>query len=110
MLGVGIAVFGRGLIEGKVAAFLERPDFLGSGDAAEVVFAGHRDAGAFEHHDEKDGPISMMDNKRLDMGIEQDSSRTVQERLRNYFQKYLPLSLEITPGEFAALDGKPGHQ
>jgi tRNA nucleotidyltransferase/poly(A) polymerase len=34
--------------------------------------------------------------------------KPVQERLRNYFQKYLPLALEITPEEFAALDGKPG--
>jgi tRNA nucleotidyltransferase (CCA-adding enzyme) len=34
--------------------------------------------------------------------------KPVQERLRNYFQKYLPLALEITPEEFAALDAKPG--
>jgi tRNA nucleotidyltransferase (CCA-adding enzyme) len=34
--------------------------------------------------------------------------KPVQERLRNHFQKYLPLALEIAPEEFAALDGKPG--
>ena len=34
--------------------------------------------------------------------------KPVQERLRNYFQKYLPMALEIPPEEFAALDGKPG--
>jgi tRNA nucleotidyltransferase (CCA-adding enzyme) len=34
--------------------------------------------------------------------------KPVQERLRTYFQKYLPMALEITPEEFAALDGKPG--
>ncbi len=34
--------------------------------------------------------------------------KPVQERLRSYFQKYLPLAQEITPEEFAALDGKPG--
>ena len=34
--------------------------------------------------------------------------KPVQERLRTYFQKYLPIALEITPEEFAALDGKPG--
>ena len=32
----------------------------------------------------------------------------MQERLRNYFQKYLPLVQEITPEEFAAIDAKPG--
>ncbi len=34
--------------------------------------------------------------------------KLVQERLRNYFQKYLPLVQEIPPEEFAALDVKPG--
>ena len=34
--------------------------------------------------------------------------KPVQERLRNYFQKYLPLALEIPPADFAALDAKPG--
>jgi tRNA nucleotidyltransferase (CCA-adding enzyme) len=34
--------------------------------------------------------------------------KPVQERLRTYFQKYLPMALEITPEEFAELDGKPG--
>lgn len=34
--------------------------------------------------------------------------KPVQERLRNYFQKYLPLALEIPPEDFAALDVKPG--
>lgn len=34
--------------------------------------------------------------------------KPVQERLRSYFQKYLPLTLEITPEEFAAIDAKPG--
>ncbi len=35
-------------------------------------------------------------------------AKPVQERLRNYFQKYLPLVQEITPEEFAAIEGKPG--
>ena len=34
--------------------------------------------------------------------------KPVQERLRSYFQKYLPLVQEIPPEEFAALDVKPG--
>ena len=34
--------------------------------------------------------------------------KPVQERLRNYFQKYLPLVQEIPPEEFAKIEGKPG--
>jgi tRNA nucleotidyltransferase/poly(A) polymerase len=34
--------------------------------------------------------------------------KPVQERLRNYFQKYLPLVQEITPEEWATVEGKPG--
>jgi len=34
--------------------------------------------------------------------------KPVQERLRNYFQKSLPLVQEITPDEWAAIAGKPG--
>jgi len=34
--------------------------------------------------------------------------KPVQERLKNYFQKYLPLVQEITPEEWAALEPKPG--
>jgi tRNA nucleotidyltransferase (CCA-adding enzyme) len=34
--------------------------------------------------------------------------KLVQERLRNYFQKYLPTVQEITPEEWAAVEGKPG--
>jgi tRNA nucleotidyltransferase (CCA-adding enzyme) len=36
------------------------------------------------------------------------SLRPVQERLRNYFQKYLPAVQEITPEEWAAVEGNPG--
>jgi tRNA nucleotidyltransferase/poly(A) polymerase len=36
------------------------------------------------------------------------SLRQVQERLKNYFQKYLPAVQEITPEEWAAVEGKPG--
>jgi tRNA nucleotidyltransferase (CCA-adding enzyme) len=32
--------------------------------------------------------------------------KPVQERLRNYFQKYVPALLEVTPEEWAAVDGK----
>jgi hypothetical protein len=32
----------------------------------------------------------------------------VQERLRNYYQKYLPAIQEVTAEEWAALEGKPG--
>ncbi len=34
--------------------------------------------------------------------------KPVQERLRNYFQKYLPAVLEITPEEWGQIEGKPG--
>jgi tRNA nucleotidyltransferase/poly(A) polymerase len=34
--------------------------------------------------------------------------KQVQERLRNYFQKFLPAVLEIPPDEWATLDVKPG--
>jgi tRNA nucleotidyltransferase (CCA-adding enzyme) len=36
------------------------------------------------------------------------SAKPVQERLRNYFQKYLPAVQEITPEEWASVEGKPG--
>ena len=36
------------------------------------------------------------------------SLRPVQERLRNYFQKYLPAVQEILPEEWATVEGKPG--
>ena len=35
-------------------------------------------------------------------------SKPVQERLRNHFQKYLPAVQEITPEEWAPIEGKPG--
>ena len=34
--------------------------------------------------------------------------KPVQERMRNYYQKYLPLLQEITPEEWATIEGKPG--
>jgi tRNA nucleotidyltransferase (CCA-adding enzyme) len=34
--------------------------------------------------------------------------KPVQERMRNYYLKYLPLLQEITPEEWAAIEGKPG--
>jgi len=34
--------------------------------------------------------------------------KPVQERLRNYFQKYLPTVQEILPEEWATIEGKPG--
>jgi tRNA nucleotidyltransferase/poly(A) polymerase len=34
--------------------------------------------------------------------------KPVQERLRNYFQKYLLTVMEITPEEWASIEGKPG--
>ena len=34
--------------------------------------------------------------------------KPVQERLRNYFQKYLLTVQEITPEEWATVEGKPG--
>jgi tRNA nucleotidyltransferase (CCA-adding enzyme) len=36
------------------------------------------------------------------------SLKPVQERLRSYFQRYLPAVQEITPEEFAAIEVKPG--
>jgi hypothetical protein len=38
----------------------------------------------------------------------QSPLKPVQERLRNYYQKYLPAIQEITAEEWAALEGKPG--
>jgi tRNA nucleotidyltransferase/poly(A) polymerase len=34
--------------------------------------------------------------------------KPVQERMRNYYQKYLPLLQEITPEEWATIEAKPG--
>ncbi|HEY1495825.1 MAG TPA: hypothetical protein VGF49_14835 [Candidatus Solibacter sp.] len=34
--------------------------------------------------------------------------KPVQERLRSHFQKYLPIVQEITPEEWATIEGKPG--
>ncbi|HEX3747776.1 MAG TPA: hypothetical protein VHW09_27760 [Bryobacteraceae bacterium] len=34
--------------------------------------------------------------------------KPVQERMRNYYQKYLPLLQEIPPEEWASIEGKPG--
>jgi tRNA nucleotidyltransferase (CCA-adding enzyme) len=34
--------------------------------------------------------------------------KPVQERLKNYFQKYVPMVQEITPEEWATVEGKPG--
>jgi len=34
--------------------------------------------------------------------------KPVQERMRNYYQKYLPLLQEITPEEWETIEGKPG--
>src|SRR5262249_25247680 len=36
--------------------------------------------------------------------------KPVQERLRNHFQKYVPAGQEITPGEGATIEFKPGTQ
>jgi tRNA nucleotidyltransferase (CCA-adding enzyme) len=36
------------------------------------------------------------------------AQKLVQERLRNYFQKYVPTVQEITPEEWATVEGKPG--
>jgi len=36
--------------------------------------------------------------------------KTVQDRLRAYFQKYLPAIEEITPEEWATVEAKPGRQ
>jgi tRNA nucleotidyltransferase/poly(A) polymerase len=36
------------------------------------------------------------------------TQKPVQERLRNYFQKYLPAIQEITPEEWATVEAKPG--
>ena len=36
------------------------------------------------------------------------SVKPVQERLKNYFQKYLPAIQEVTPEEWAAVDAKAG--
>lgn len=40
--------------------------------------------------------------------LSQSAFKPVQERLRNHFQKYLPMVQEITPEEWATVDAKPG--
>ncbi len=40
--------------------------------------------------------------------IYRSALKPVQERLKNYYQKYLPLVQEITPEEYATVEGKPG--
>jgi len=34
--------------------------------------------------------------------------RVVQERIRNYLQKYLPIMQEVPPADWGALEGEPG--
>jgi tRNA nucleotidyltransferase (CCA-adding enzyme) len=36
------------------------------------------------------------------------AQRVVQERIRNYLQKYVPAMREVAPAEWAALEGQPG--
>jgi hypothetical protein len=36
------------------------------------------------------------------------AAKPVQERLRNHFQKYVPMVQEITPEELATIERKPG--
>jgi tRNA nucleotidyltransferase/poly(A) polymerase len=52
--------------------------------------------------------VSAAAAEEVELLLYRSELKPVQERLRNYFQKYLPLVLEIAPQEFAALDGKPG--
>jgi tRNA nucleotidyltransferase (CCA-adding enzyme) len=52
--------------------------------------------------------VSVAEPDEVLLLLYRSELKPVQERLRSYFQKYLPLALEIPPEEFAALDGKPG--
>lgn len=52
--------------------------------------------------------VSAAEPDEILMLLYHTEVKPVQERLRNYFQKYLPTALEIRPEEFAALDAKPG--
>src|SRR5262249_24470117 len=40
--------------------------------------------------------------------LSQSAFKPVQERLRNHFQKYVPMVQEITPEEWATVQGQPG--
>ncbi len=42
------------------------------------------------------------------LALYRSALKPVQERLRSYFQKYLPAVQEITPEEWATVEGKPG--
>ncbi len=52
--------------------------------------------------------VSVAEPGEILLLLYRSEQKPVQERLRNYFQKYLPLVQEITPEEFAAIDAKPG--
>jgi len=40
--------------------------------------------------------------------LSNSAERVVQERIRNYLQKYLPAMQEVAPSEWGALEGQPG--
>ncbi len=52
--------------------------------------------------------VSAAEPDEILLALYRSPLKPVQERLRNYFQKYLPAVQEITPEEFAAVEGKPG--
>ena len=52
--------------------------------------------------------VSTAEPEEVLLALYRSELKPVQERLRNYFQKYLPLALEIPPAEFAGIDSKPG--
>jgi len=52
--------------------------------------------------------VSVAAPDEILMVLYRSTLKPVQERLRSYFQKYLPAVQEILPEEFAAIEGKPG--
>lgn len=52
--------------------------------------------------------VSQAPPEEVLLLLYKSEAKPVQERLKNYFQKYLPAALEIPPEEFAAIDAKPG--
>ena len=52
--------------------------------------------------------VSSSSPDEIMMVLYKSELKPVQERMRNYFQKYLPLAMEIPPEDFASIKEKPG--
>jgi tRNA nucleotidyltransferase (CCA-adding enzyme) len=52
--------------------------------------------------------VDVAEPDEILLTLYRSTLKPVQERLRSYFQKYLPAIQEITPEEWATVEGKPG--